>query len=240
MSIDWLTVIAQIINFLVLVWLLKKFLYRPILDGIEARQKDIAQRISKAESAQALANQAEADFRAAKAQCLAEQEHLLDTAMKKTQAQRDVLIHQAHQQISDEREQAKLQLQQEKLAFIQQLRQSALNDLLQVSKKLLEDLADEALENAIARQLVQRMHSILPELRSSTLGHQQGEIRSGLALSEESQTLLTQELAQLLPQIQFSFANSAQANLGISLHIGGVEVVWTIDSYLDELTERLQ
>ena len=36
MSIDWITVAAQIVNFLVLVWLLKRFLYRPILNGIDA------------------------------------------------------------------------------------------------------------------------------------------------------------------------------------------------------------
>ena len=34
MSIDWITVLAQIGNFLVLVWLLKRFLYKPILKGI--------------------------------------------------------------------------------------------------------------------------------------------------------------------------------------------------------------
>jgi len=33
MLIDWFTVIAQVINFLILVWLLKKFLYKPILDS---------------------------------------------------------------------------------------------------------------------------------------------------------------------------------------------------------------
>jgi large-conductance mechanosensitive channel len=37
--IDWFTVVAQVINFLILVWLLKHFLYQPILDAIDAREK---------------------------------------------------------------------------------------------------------------------------------------------------------------------------------------------------------
>ena len=46
MSIDWITVAAQIVNFLALVWLLRRFLYRPILDGIDAREKEIADRMA--------------------------------------------------------------------------------------------------------------------------------------------------------------------------------------------------
>ena len=42
MLIDWFTVGAQALNFLILVWLLKRFLYKPILDAIDAREKRIA------------------------------------------------------------------------------------------------------------------------------------------------------------------------------------------------------
>ncbi|MEI8631780.1 hypothetical protein P4S72_06080 [Vibrio sp. PP-XX7] len=49
MLIDWFTVIAQVINFLILVWLLKRFLYRPILDAIDAREKRIADELADAD-----------------------------------------------------------------------------------------------------------------------------------------------------------------------------------------------
>src|SRR5580658_6185441 len=55
MLIDWFTVGAQALNFLILVWLMKRFLYQPILDAIDAREKRIA-----AELADAAAKQAEA------------------------------------------------------------------------------------------------------------------------------------------------------------------------------------
>ena len=42
MKIDWFTVFAQVINFLILVWLLKQFLYKPILNAIEARENKVA------------------------------------------------------------------------------------------------------------------------------------------------------------------------------------------------------
>ena len=55
MQINWFTVIAQIVNFLVLVWLMKKYLYQPILQAIDEREKKIA-----AELADAISKVAEA------------------------------------------------------------------------------------------------------------------------------------------------------------------------------------
>ena len=46
MLINWFTVCAQAINFLILVWLLKRFLYKPILHAIDEREKGIAAQLA--------------------------------------------------------------------------------------------------------------------------------------------------------------------------------------------------
>ncbi len=48
MLIDWFTVGAQALNFVILVWLMKRFLYKPILDAIDAREKRIATELADA------------------------------------------------------------------------------------------------------------------------------------------------------------------------------------------------
>jgi F-type H+-transporting ATPase subunit b len=48
MLIDWFTVGAQVLNFLILVWLMKRFLYQPILDAIDAREQRIAAELANA------------------------------------------------------------------------------------------------------------------------------------------------------------------------------------------------
>jgi len=58
MLIDWFTVGAQALNFLILVWLMRRYLYKPIINAIDAREKRIA-----AELADAAAKQAEAQKR---------------------------------------------------------------------------------------------------------------------------------------------------------------------------------
>ena len=48
MLIDWFTVGAQLLNFLILVWLLKRFLYKPILGAIDIRERRIAAELADA------------------------------------------------------------------------------------------------------------------------------------------------------------------------------------------------
>src|SRR3984885_2421104 len=62
MPIDWFTVIAQAVNFLILVWLLKRFLYRPILDAIDERKKGMASQLAEAEARTAQAQKERDDF----------------------------------------------------------------------------------------------------------------------------------------------------------------------------------
>jgi F-type H+-transporting ATPase subunit b len=53
MLIDWFTVGAQVLNFLILVWLMKRFLYKPILNAIDAREKRIAKELADADATRA-------------------------------------------------------------------------------------------------------------------------------------------------------------------------------------------
>ena len=62
MLIDWFTVIAQVVNFLILVWLLKRFLYRPILDAIDAREKRIAAKIADAQAKETIAQKQREEY----------------------------------------------------------------------------------------------------------------------------------------------------------------------------------
>ena len=63
MLIDWFTVGAQALNFLILVWLLKRFLYKPILDAIDAREERIDAELAAAALKEAEAKKKRDEFR---------------------------------------------------------------------------------------------------------------------------------------------------------------------------------
>ncbi|HQU90423.1 MAG TPA: F0F1 ATP synthase subunit B, partial [Denitromonas sp.] len=63
MLIDWFTVVAQLLNFLILVWLLKRFLYQPVLDAIDAREQRIAKELAQADATRDAAQAEQTHFR---------------------------------------------------------------------------------------------------------------------------------------------------------------------------------
>ncbi|MEO6949003.1 MAG: hypothetical protein ABI123_05190, partial [Ginsengibacter sp.] len=81
MKIDWFTVIAQVINFLILVWLLKKFLYKPILNAINEREKKIRDQLKDADDKKAAAQKEKDDFKKKNEDFDQQQKALMDKAV---------------------------------------------------------------------------------------------------------------------------------------------------------------
>lgn len=239
MSIDWVTVLAQIANFLVLLWLLKRFLYRPILDGIDAREAEIAKRMAAADQAQYDAKAAESEYVKQRAQLLSDQDALLEKALAATELQREGLLTDARSTLQQEQQDWRKHLEHERQAFNQRLQKTGSEALLQLTRKALHDLADESLENAIVRHLGQQLQPIASELLQAAGGKQQAHVTTRDALPVATQALLQTEVQRWLPDVTLSFATDAQQSPGVLMQVGGAQVAWTTDSYMDELAELL-
>lgn len=235
MSVDWITVLAQIANFLVLLWLLKRFLYKPILDGIDAREKAIAQRIADAEKAQTDAKAAESEYVKQRAQLISDQEALLEKALAATEEQRAELLADARTKLQQEQDDWRQHLEHERHVFNQRLEERGADALLQLTRKALHDLADERLEDAIVRNVAKQLQPMAKELAQAAAGSTEAQVTTREVLPEATQRVLQQEVQQLLPEVILSFSTNPQQAPGVIMQIGGAQVAWTTDSYIDEL-----
>lgn len=86
--IDWFTVIAQVINFLILVWLLKRFLYKPILNAIDAREKRVADELANADTKKAEAEKEKEEFKHKNEEFDQQRSALLNKAKEDAKAER--------------------------------------------------------------------------------------------------------------------------------------------------------
>lgn len=243
MSINWITVIAQIANFLLLVWLLKHFLYRPILDGIDAREAEIARRMGEAGAAEKKAQQAEADFLYQREQMLAQQSEKIEQALAKSAEERDALLVDARAKLDQEQKDWHSYLERERLKFVTRLQHSGSETLLELTRKALHDLADETLEEAIVRHVGARLQPLAEELTHAAGDNTQAIATTRDALPEAAQQQLKAELGELLPTMSLRFITDPQQSSGLVLRVGGAQVTWTVDSYIDGfdalLNERL-
>ena len=95
MLIDWFTVGAQAVNFLILVWLMKRFLYKPILHAIDEREKRIATELANADTKKAEAQKEHDEFQHKNEEFDQQRAALLSKATDEAQAERQRLLDEA-------------------------------------------------------------------------------------------------------------------------------------------------
>jgi F-type H+-transporting ATPase subunit b len=235
MSIDWITVAAQLANFLVLVWLLKRFLYRPILDGIEAREAEIAERMQVAVRAKEEAQTTEANYRAQLAALQSEQASLSDAARRQAEQERDALLAEAHDRIERERAAWQTHLDAEARSFSAKMQRAGGHALLELTRKALTDLADETLEARMAAGLTRQIAAMKSDLQRAAGQMDTAVVTSHAELPKSVQDSLSRELDGLFPGTKVHFKTVESQSPGLSLQLGGAHLEWTVDTYIDGL-----
>ena len=239
MSVDWITVVAQLANFLLLVWLLRRFLYRPILAGIDAREAEIARRMAAADAARAQAQAAEQRFLRQTEHSVAAQEQVVAEALQDTEQQRAQLLAETRAELERQRQAWQGHLEHERQAFMTRLRGAGALTLLELTRKALHELADEELEAAVVRQLGRRLAAMDAELRAAVGASRQARVTTHAPLAAAQQQALQAGLAPLLPGVALEFVVDAEQAPGVVLQVGGARVAWTVDSYMDEFDAAL-
>lgn len=239
MLIDWFTVGAQIINFLVLIWLLKHFLYKPVLDAIDAREQRIAKREQEAADAKAAAELERSEFAYNNAHFEQQHNALLQQANAEAQAARRQLLESARQEASDLRSQWQEALRKEQQSLRQSITTRTSHEVFAITRKTLAELADAELESRIVDVFIQRLQG-MDEAEKARLRPVDADglvlIRSAFPLPAEEQAAVEQAVREVLqaePTIRFE--TDADLLSGIELVSNGRKVAWSIEGYLAEM-----
>ena len=244
MLIDWFTVFAQVINFLVLVYLLKRFLYARIIRAMDEREKTIALGLEEAQQKKDDAQQ-EMERYIAKNKELDDRRQALLAAMKEeVEGHRKDLMDEARKQVETVREAWYQALEREKQTFLDDLRQRAGKHTCEIVRRSLKDLSNVDLEHHIMRVFMERLRNLdghevqaLKEAVSKSGG--KIKLRSAFEIPQE----LVQEIGDVLrvhtPEPFLRFEASPEVLCGIELELHGRKIAWSLGDYLDMLEGRL-
>jgi F-type H+-transporting ATPase subunit b len=245
MIIDWFTFLAQVMNFIILVWLLKRFLYQPILDAVDAREQKIATALLDADEKKL---QAEQQF------------HLYETKNKAFEQQSSALLKQAVSEADLERERligegrdqaAALRLKQmENLRkgaeqLNQDIRQQTQQQVFSVTRKLLGDLASAGLEQILVENFLAQMHKMDKAKRIRVTAalkttHHPALLRSAFELTPEQREFIQNEFNQIFEtEIKFKFETEDNLIAGLELVSNGQKLAWSISDYLGSLEKTM-
>jgi F-type H+-transporting ATPase subunit b len=243
--IDWFTVIAQIINFLVLVYLLKRFLYKPIIKAMDERERRISGRLEEAEKREDEARHELERYQGKNKEIDGRRQVLLNQIKEDVEVQRKALIDQARDQVEGVRANWHEALEREKDAFLQDLRERTGRHTYAIARQALNDLADVDVEHQIIRVFVERLRSLDEEeqtaLRESIEQSKQGvRVISAFEIPQDMSDEIAHVLEAFMAEpVELHFDTSPDVICGIELNAHGRKIAWSLRDYLEGLETTL-
>ncbi|MFZ1982587.1 MAG: hypothetical protein WAU61_14885 [Smithella sp.] len=245
MHIDWFVFSAQIFNFLLLIYLLKRFLYGRIIKAMDDREAKIAARFADAEELKVKANE-QAELYEKRNQSLNEaKEQMLNEATMAADAKRKELMEKVRAEVDQVKTRWQDMLVREQDAFFYDLRQRAAKQLYDTARKALRDLADVELEERIIDEFLRRIKALDEEksvrLRKAiTGGGNKVTIQSAFSINAARQTQIEEALKkQITNGFTIRYLQQPDIVSGIELQVNGNKIAWSLNEYLETLVENL-
>jgi F-type H+-transporting ATPase subunit b len=245
MHIDWFVLFCQIFNFLLLVYLLKRFLYGRIIKAMDDREAKIAARFADAEDMQVKATAA-AELYEKRNQSLSEtKEQMLNEATIAADAKRKELMEKVREEVDQVKTRWQDMLVREKDAFFSDLRQRVARQLYATARKALRDLADADLEERIVDEFLRRVKNLDEEksvqIRKAISGGGNNVIiQSAFAISEQRRAQIEATLKkQITSDFKIKYLQQEEIVSGIELRVNGHKIAWSLNEYLETLVESM-
>jgi F-type H+-transporting ATPase subunit b len=245
MLIDWFTVAAQALNFLILIWLLKRFLYKPILSAIDAREKRIELELAAAAAKQTEA-QAQREELANKNKLFDEQRAaLLAKVLEQSNADRARLLSDTRKEAEQLRTQYADSVQSDRARLGQQIVRLAQVEVFAIARKALTELADGQMEERMAAVFVRRLAALDADAKS-LLGvalktsADPAIVRTSIDLPTAQRDAIQKSLNEIFSAaVRLQFVTEPDTVCGIELTANGQKLAWSIADYLRSLEQKV-
>lgn len=241
MLIDWFTVGAQLLNFLILVWLMKRFLYAPILNAIDAREKRIAAELADAEAKMAEAKNERDEFHAKNEEFDRQRATLMSEATDEAKADRERLLEKARKAADALSARRQESLANDARNLNQTITRRARDEVFAITRKTLTDLASTSLEERMSEVFTRRLremngdakHGITEALKTAS---EPALVRSAFDLPTDQRAAIQNTLNETFSaEVPVRFETAPDLVSGIELTTNGQKVAWSIADYLASL-----
>jgi F-type H+-transporting ATPase subunit b len=242
-QIDWFTFAAQIVNFLVLLAILKRLLYDRIVAAMDRREQEIAGRLEEAERQQREATEQKERYQDRQEQLETRRNKILSQARDEAEETKKSLLGEAREEVEAKRRQWQDALKREQSDFRKQVQHQGTRQVVAISRQIVADLANRDLEEQVVATWRDQLESLnddqWQQLREATGKNDGLTISSAFKLSQSARQSIEKPLTEHLGKISPTYRESDRVVFGIVLEAGGFQLAWSADSYLEDLTQSL-
>lgn len=245
MLIDWFTVGAQAANFLILVWLLKRLLYKPILHAIDVREKRIALELADAAAKQTEAQKERDEFWQKNETFERQRAALLSKVTEEAKAERQRLLDEARQEANALSAKRLDTLRGEAHQLNQIISRRTQEEVFAIARKTLADLAATSLEERLVDVFIRRLRELDGKEKDDFAEALKATpvpalVRSAFDLPAARRAAIQQALNETFSDnIPVRFEAAHNLVCGIDLTTNGHKVAWSIADYLGSLEKEV-
>jgi F-type H+-transporting ATPase subunit b len=251
-EINWFTFCAQILNFFVLIFVLQRFLYKPITKAMARREKTIRDRLSSASEQKAEAEQEVKHYQEMQQQFTDEKTELLTQAKSEVEETHQRLLKEMQGSVATERSQWQTNLQRQRESFLREVGDRTMQQLQATVRRVLTDLAQSDLETQIAKVFLQKLRDLTEKEQSELVTTLNASTKDSIPLTVVSTFTLPKDICAAIAKILQDYFNTVGSGkiepiyeiessliCGIELRGTGYKLAWSMDAYLDRITENL-
>jgi len=245
MLIDWFTVGAQALNFAILVWLMKRFLYKPIIHAIDAREKRITKELADADAKKADAQKERDEFQHKNEEFDQQRAALLSKATEEAQVERQRLLDEARKAAVALSFKRRETLRNDAHNLNQAISRRTQQEVFAIARKTLTDLATTSLEERMGEVFTHRLREMDGKVKEGLAdalktASDPAIVRSAFDLPAEQRTAIQNALNGIFSaEIHVRFETAPDVISGIELTTNGQKVAWSIADYLASMEKSV-
>ena len=156
-GVDWVLLAAQIVNFLIIFWLLKKFAYKPIFAMLEKRKKLIAEGVENAQKSEEILQKSLDEEKALLKKAQGNVVEILTDAQKQAQDIVAVAEEGAKKRVEKILEDAKKEIEDQTLLAEKQLSKHTAELAAKLLEKSLSNLVDSKTQKEIVKNATKKI-----------------------------------------------------------------------------------
>jgi F-type H+-transporting ATPase subunit b len=244
MTIDWITILFQIINFLILVFLLRRFLYRPIIESMEKREETILDREAKTHLEKEQANVLSKDYENRIQTFEQDKDKLFKEIHQQVKEQKHEMMEQTKRDVASMQSQWQREVEKEASMFMGQLKEMISKEACSLAKQVLKDMASKSLETMVFEVFLTKFDQLSDSENKKMIDALQHDKKATLISAFE----ITQDQLDVIDKKLSTWTSSPPPLhheidpaliCGFILEVEGYQVMFNINHYLDAIEKRI-
>lgn len=249
MHFDWFIIVTLSISFIVILWLLTRFLYQPMINDLAEREQSTKallslanDKMNKARALQASCEVQHRDFEQQRAELLKKSQDEATEIAKK-------LIHSAHEAADDMLRKRLAAIQHELQSLQKKVLSQNITEVYAIAEKMLTELMGVELHQAMVSRFIERLTTLSEDQCVNLVialkrSNNHAVVRSAHLLSEQDKLQISRSLSMLLNnkhpiEVKFSFILVPELVAGLELSVSGWKLTWSVEQHLHTLQENV-